>query len=635
MSRLTADQRYLWNEGTDYQCYTWMGAQTSPKGTWFRVWAPNADAVAVMGDFNDWSSEAHPMRDAGGGLWEVHIRSAQPGARYKYRLNANGEALDRTDPFAFALEPPAENTYEGIASIVVDLDDYTWADNDWMADRSGPDSLNEPISIYELHLGSWRHQAPGESYSYRDIAEPLAEYVTDMGYTHIELMPVAEHPYYGSWGYQTLGYYAPTFRYGSPQDFMHFVDTMHQHGIGVLMDWVPAHFATDPQGLTYFDGTHLFAYDDPQMRHHPDWGTYVFDYGRNGVRNFLIGNALFWLDYYHIDGLRVDAVASMLYRDYSRGTNWTPNEHGGRENLEAIRLLRDTNTQVYKHFPDAMTIAEESTAFPGVTKPVDHGGLGFLYKWNMGWMNDTLEYIEKEPIHRKYHHGDFTWTLSWAFSEQFMLPFSHDEVVHGKESMWGKMPGDDWQKAANLRVLYTHQYGHPGKVLSFMGNEFGQHHEWNHDESIEWHLQDKPLHAGLQQWVADLNALYRSRPALWNDDRDSFQWIHYGDREQSVLSYLRQHGDQVLVFVLNMTPVARTDYRVGLPQAGTWTERLNSDADVYGGSGVGNAGRVEATENPYLGQPASASIVVPPLGALILSPKDQGDCDATPKTPAG
>jgi 1,4-alpha-glucan branching enzyme len=617
MPALSDDDVYYWNEGTHYTSYEALGAHPDDQGTRFAVWAPNAYRVSVMGDFNAWDPEADVLERHSGGIWEAHVDGARPDHRYKYRIQANYDELDRTDPFAFQMEAPAENTYEGLSSIVTDLDDYEWDDDEWIAKREGPESLDGPLSIYEVHLGSWKHKEQGESLSYREIAEPLADHVEQCGFTHVEFLPLAEHPYYGSWGYQILGYYAPTFRYGSPQDLMYLIDYLHQRGIGVIMDWVPGHFATDPQGLAHFDGSHLFEYEDPRMRTHPDWGTRVFDFGKPGVRSFLISNALFWLDKYHVDGLRVDAVASMLYRDYSREDEWSPNIYGGRENLEAISLLQDTNERVYEEFPDALMLAEESTAFPGVSTPVEYGGLGFLYKWNMGWMHDTLDYVSKEPVHRKHHHGDLTWTLSWAFSEQYVLPLSHDEVVHGKESLWGKMPGDDWQKAANLRALYGQMFGHPGKKLLFMGCEFGQYHEWNHDQELEWAVAEKDLHAGIMEWLSDLNALYADRPALWNDDEDGFEWVNYGDRKNSVLSYLRTNGDDTLLFVINFTPVVREDYRVGVPAPGTWTVRLNSDDAVYGGSGVrptpADSEAIEAQ-----GREHSISLTLPPLGALIL-----------------
>ena len=618
MPHLTDDDIYYWKEGTHTHSYERMGAHPNEQGTWFAVWAPNADEVEVLGDFNSWTYGEDVLDRREGSLWEGYVHGAQPGQKYKYHLHANGEWFDRTDPYAFQMEAPAQNTYEGLSAIIRDLDDYNWKDQKWADHREGPETLDGPLSVYEVHLGSWRHKEDGHSFSYREIAEPLADHVTTMGFTHVEFLPLAEHPYYGSWGYQILGYYAPTFRYGTPQDLMYLIDYLHQRGIGVIMDWVPGHFATDPQGLTYFDGSHLFEYDDPLMRHHPDWGTRVFDFGKNGVRNFLISNALFWMEKYHVDGLRVDAVASMLYRDYSREGDWSPNMNGGRENLEAISLLQDTNEHVYNEHPEALMLAEESTAWPGVTTPTEHGGLGFLYKWNMGWMHDTLEYVSKEPVHRKYHHGDLTWTLSWAFSENYTLPLSHDEVVHGKESLWGKMPGDDWQKAANLRLLYAHQFGHPGKKLLFMGNEFGQYHEWDHDDQLEWWLTDHKLHRGIMEWVCDLNDLYTSHPALWNDQEDGFEWVAYDDRENSVLCYQRIGGDSSLLFVLNSTPVVREHYRIGVPTPGLWAERLNSDSALYAGSDIGNDGAVHTDDVFQHDCNQSLELTLPPLGALVL-----------------
>ncbi|MEF8815964.1 MAG: 1,4-alpha-glucan branching protein GlgB [Salinibacter sp.] len=619
MPHLTDDDIYYWRQGTHTHSYERMGAHPNQQGTWFSVWAPHAERVEVTGDFNDWRFGADVLERREGGLWEGYVRGARPGDKYKYHLQADGEWFDRTDPYAFRMEPPAQNTYEGLSAIVTDLDTYSWGDADWMAHREGPSGLDGPLSIYEVHLGSWRHKGHGESLSYREAAEPLADHVQNLGFTHVEFLPLAEHPYYGSWGYQILGYYAPTFRYGDPEGLMHLIDTLHQRGIGVIMDWVPGHFATDPQGLTYFDGSHLFEYEDPRMREHPDWGTRVFDFGKNGVRSFLLSNALFWMDKYHVDGLRVDAVASMLYRDYSREGDWAPNVHGGRENLGAISLLQDTNEHVYDEYPEAIMLAEESTAWPGVTTPTEHGGLGFLYKWNMGWMHDTLEYASKEPVHRKHHHGDLTWTLSWAFSENYTLPLSHDEVVHGKSSLWSKMPGDDWQKAANLRLLYAHMFGYPGKKLLFMGGEFGQYHEWNHDQELEWGLTDEPLHEGLMEWLGDLNHLYQNAPALWNDQADGFEWISYDDRENSVLTYRRLNGDQSLIFVLNFTPVVREHYRIGAGGSGRWRERLNSDSDAYGGSNVGNQGAVQSAPIGQHGHSHSLELTLPPLGALVLS----------------
>jgi 1,4-alpha-glucan branching enzyme len=619
MPHLTDDDIYLWNEGSHDRAYDVLGAHPDEDGVRFTVWAPNADRVSVMGDFNGWSPDAAPLKPAGGGLWTGRVDGAGPGQKYKYRLDADGEGLDRTDPFAFQMEAPAKNTYSGLSSIVADLDTYAWSDDDWMETRRGPSGLEEPLSIYEVHLGSWRHKGHGESLGYREIAEPLADHVETLGFTHVEFLPLAEHPYYGSWGYQILGYYAPTFRYGSPEDLMYLIDTLHERGIGVIMDWVPGHFATDPQGLAYYDGSHLFEYDDPRMRTHPDWGTRVFDFGKPGVRSFLLSNARFWFDKYHVDGLRVDAVASMLYRDYSReGDDWAPNRHGGRENLEAISLLQETNERIYDDYPEALMLAEESTAWPGVTAPVEHGGLGFLYKWNMGWMHDTLDYVSKDPVHRSHHHGELSWTISWAFSENYTLPLSHDEVVHGKNSLWGKMPGDDWQKAANLRLLYAHMFGHPGKKLLFMGGEFGQYHEWNHDRELEWDVADRPLHQGLMEWLGDLNHLYSGHEALWNDGNDGFEWVSYDDRENSVFAYLRRHAGQELLFVLNFTPVVRKGYRVGVPGEGPWRERLNSDGEAYGGSNVGNDGPVAGEPDPAHGHDRSLELTLPPLGALVL-----------------
>jgi 1,4-alpha-glucan branching enzyme len=619
MPKLTPDVVQRWQDGQLTDSYVHLGAHPNRQGTWFTVWAPHADRVSVVGDFNGWDPEAHALERAGGGLWQGFARGAKAGAHYKYRIGHGGGAFDKTDPFAFQIEPPAAggSTTEGLASVVADLG-YDWGDGDWMASRKGPGSLDQPVSIYEVHLGSWRHRAHGESLSYREIAEPLADHVQALGFTHVELLPVMEHAYYGSWGYQTLGYFAPTFRYGSPQDFMHLVDTLHQRGIGVILDWAPAHFATDPQGLAHFDGTPLFEPHDERMRTHPDWGTYVFDYGKPGVQNFLLSSARFWLEHYHVDGIRVDAVASMLYLDYSRD-EYTPNEHGGRENLHAIQFLQRLNTEVYQAHPEALMIAEESTAWPGVSQPVYNGGLGFLYKWNMGWMHDTLTYVSEDPVHRRYYHNDLTFPLHYAFSEHFCLPLSHDEVVHGKGSLWGKMPGDDWQKAANLRLLYGHMVGHPGKKLLFMGQEFGQRGEWTHDHPLDWAQAEGGLHAGLMQWTRDVFGLYRDHGALHDDTPAGFEWIDFGDRDHSVVSYLRKGADgQTLLFVLNATPVVRRNYRVGVPGDGVWRERLNSDAETYGGSGVGNFGEVEATPVPHHGRSVSLVLTLPPLAVLVL-----------------
>ena len=618
MAWLTKDDLQQWQNGAHVQSYERLGAHLHDGGAWFCVWAPHADAVAVLGEFNDWNGERNPLERTEAGLWQGFVSSVEPGQKYKFRVQRGYYTVDKSDPYAFAMEQPSEQGSDiaGLASIVTDLS-FEWGDQKWMKKRKGPASLEAPVSIYEVHLGSWRHKIHGHSFGYRDIAEPLARHVKDLGFTHVEFMPVMEHPYYGSWGYQVVGYYAPTFRFGTPHDLMYLIDYLHQQDIGVLMDWVPAHFATDPQGLVYFDGSTLFEYDDHRLRYHPDWGTYVFDYNKPGVKNFLVSNALFWLDKYHVDGLRFDAVASMLYRDYSRN-EWVPNMFGGRENLEAIDLLKKVNESAFGKFQEIMMIAEESTAWPGVSAPTYNGGLGFLYKWNMGWMHDTLQYFSKEPVHRKYHQNDLTFSLVYAFSEHYTLPLSHDEVVHGKGSLWNKMPGDPWQKAANLRLLYGHMVGHPGKKLLFMGSEFGQRSEWSHDGEIEWHLLDDPHHRGIMNWVRDVFSLYREHPALWNDTPSGFEWIDFGGWEQSVVAYLRRKDDRVLVFVLNFTPVPRENYRIGVPEEGVWRERLNSDAELYGGGGIGNFGKVETTPVAFHGRPSSLVLTLPPLALLVL-----------------
>ena len=617
MNWLTGEDLFYWDQGTLLRSYDKLGAHPTDSGTWFAVWAPHADYVSVIGEFNHWDTAAHPLRRAGSGLWEGFVPEACTGHSYKYHIGRDAYTTNKADPYGFRIEAPAMggSAVTGLSSIIEPLD-YSWNDADWMDSREGPGSLRGPLSIYEVHLGSWRHHKNGLSLSYRDIAEPLAAHVSDLGFTHVELLPVAEHPFYGSWGYQVVSYFAPTHRYGNPCDLMYLVDTLHQHGIGVLVDWVPAHFAADPQGLVFFDGTTLYEYDDPHMRIHPDWGTYIFDYNKPGVRNFLLSNALFWLDKYHMDGLRVDAVASMLYRDYSR-SDWTPNEFGGNENLEAISLIKDVNETVYSQFPTAITIAEESTAFRGVSAPTYDHGLGFLYKWNMGWMNDFLTFMSKDPIHRKWEHHQLTFSFVYAFSENYVLPLSHDEVVHGKGSLWGKMPGDAWQKAANLRLLYGHQFCHPGKKMLFMGDEFGQTAEWNHDTALDWGLLESPLHAGIMRWVRDLNTLYRSNAALWNDDQDGWAWIAE-HTETSVLAYQRMNGGRTIVVVLNLTPTPRENYRVGVPEAGQYRELLNGDASIYGGSGMGNLGLVESTPIPYHDRFASIVLTLPPLAMLVF-----------------
>ncbi len=642
MPWLTEDDHRHWLSGTCFDAYTRLGAHTVPGGTWFAVWAPHAESVAVIGDFNGWDAAAHPLERGPSGIWEGFAKGASAGQHYKFRIRRGPYRADKTDPYARALEAPVSegNPVAGLSSIVT-ASTYSWGDDAWMRARKGPGTLAEPVSIYEVHLGSWRRRPDGYSTSYREVAEPLARYVVEHGFTHVEFMPVQEHPYYASWGYQVVGYFAPTFRYGTPDDFRYLVDTLHRHGVGVLLDWVPAHFATDPQGLVFFDGSTLYEHDDPRMRYHPDWGTFVFDYGKPGVRNFLVSNACYWLDEFHLDGLRFDAVASMLYRDYSR-KDWTPNRWGGRENLEAIDLLKTVNEAVYARFPEVLMVAEESTAWPGVSRPTWEGGLGFLYKWNMGWMHDTLSFMRQDPVHRAHHTNDLTFPLVYAWSEHYALPLSHDEVVHGKGSLWGKMPGDAWQKAANLRLLFAHQWGHPGKKLLFMGGEFGQRAEWNHDGELQWDLLGERLHGGVNEWLRELNALYRATPALYNEDPSGFEWIDFSDWQQTVASYVRRpspapeapkkkrpkrvvepppSADGHVVFVFNFTPVPRAEYRIGLPAAGTWRVLLNSDDERFGGSGLWSAATVEAVaDEPMHGRPASAALNLPPLGVLILAP---------------
>jgi len=627
---LTDYDLYLLGEGAHFRVYEKLGAQLltleGVPGVRFGVWAPNALRVSVVGEFNGWDGRVHPMRlHPGNGIWEIFIPGLGEGTLYKFEVLAKNDqpmAL-KADPYAFAFELAPYP-----ASVVTDLA-YRWGDEAWMAERGTKQAVDAPLSIYEVHAGSWR-RVPEEGHramNYRELAQELAVYVKAMGYTHVELLPITEHPYYPSWGYQALGYYAPSCRYGSPQDFMYFVETMHQHGIGVLLDWVPAHFPQDPHGLVYFDGTHLYEHEDPRLREHPDWGTRIFNYGRNEVSNFLVGSALFWLDKYHIDGLRLDAVASMLYLDYSREPGeWVPNKYGGNENLEAIAFIKRFNEVVYRHHPDVMTIAEESTAWPLVSRPTYLGGLGFGFKWNMGWMHDLLTYMTKDPIHRKYHHHNLTFGLLYAWHENFILPLSHDEVVHGKGSLHGKMPGDDWQKFANLRVFFTFMYGHPGKKLLFMGGEFGQTNEWNHDTSLDWHLLEMgPYHRGLQQLVQDLNALYRTEPALYQVDFEpaGFRWIDCNDWEGSVISFLRRarSPENFLVFVCNFTPVVRHGYRIGVPRGGFYRERLNTDLYPYGGSNVGNGEGVWAEDIAQHGFAHSISLTLPPLAALVLQPE--------------
>ncbi|MGE5640268.1 MAG: 1,4-alpha-glucan branching protein GlgB [Clostridia bacterium] len=624
---LTGHDQYLFREGTHTRLYERLGAHVVKDGSreaaHFAVWAPNAQSVSVIGDFNGWDPRAHPMEGSDAGVWRALVPQAKKGTVYKYHIVARGGAWrgDKADPYAFRCELPPRT-----GSIVWDLD-YQWGDSQWMQSRAHANALGSPWSVYEVHLGSWRRDPsqPGRLLSYEEAAPQLAAYCKQMGFTHVELMPVMEHPFYGSWGYQTTGYFAPSSRYGSPQDFMRFVDLLHQQGIGVVLDWVPSHFPWDAHGLGYFDGTHLYEHADPRQGHHPDWASAIFNYGRNEVRAFLASSAHFWLQKYHADGLRVDAVASMLYLDYGRKHGeWIPNRFGGRENLDAIEFLRFLNESVYRDFPDVQTIAEESTAWPQVSRPTYLGGLGFGMKWNMGWMHDTLNYFKNDPVFRKYRHDELTFSLVYAFHENFVLPLSHDEVVHGKGSLIGRMPGDAWQQFANLRLLFGYMWGHPGKKMLFMGDEFGQRREWTHEQSLEWHvLGMDSRHEGVQRWVADLNDLYKKEASLHGNDfsHEGFEWIRRGDWEQSVLVFLRKaHGEKPVLVACNFTPVPRMNYRVGVPCGGYWRELLNSDAPVYGGGGVGNYGGVEAQSVSCDGHGHSLSLNLPPLGAIFLKP---------------
>ncbi len=620
---------HLLAEGRHERSWEKLGAHVvefdGQPGVYFAVVAPNARRVSVIGEFNQWDPHAHPMHFVpAAGVWERFIPGVRPGALYKFWIESKVTPYRaaKADPYAFYSE-----LRPGTASRVWELSGYQWGDQDWLERRAQVQSLHAPMAVYEVHLGSWR-RVPHEGHrwlTYRELAEELTAYVLDLGYTHVEFLPVSEHPLDASWGYQTTGYFAPTSRYGTPQDFMFLVDTLHRNGIGVLIDWVPAHFPRDEHGLAYFDGTHLYEHADPRLGAHPDWGTLVFNYGRWEVRNFLLSNALFWFEVYHIDGLRVDAVASMLYLDYSRQPGeWIPNRYGGRENLDAVDFLRLCNERVYALHPGAVTVAEESTAWPMVSRPTYLGGLGFGYKWDLGWMNDTLRYMSRDPIYRKYHHNDLTFRMLYAFTENFFLPLSHDEVVHGKGSLLAKMPGDDWQKFANLRLLLGYQYTQPGKKLLFMGSDIGQWSEWDHQSSVEWHLLAYEPHRGVQRLVRDLNRLYRSLPALHELDCEAsgFQWVDCHDSEQSTLSYLRKssRGDLALV-VCNFTPVPRFQFRVGVPVGGFWTERCNSDSAHYGGSNLGNGGGVVAEATPAHGQPYSLVLTLPPLAFLILTPQ--------------
>ena len=624
MKMLTEQDIYLFREGTHAALYRQMGCHLLPDGAGahFAVWAPNARAISVVGDWNGWRRGIDVLRPRWdhSGIWEGAIPTVKRGQGYKYAITTiHGHVEEHADPFAFHSEvPPAT------ASRAWSLD-YRWDDAKWMRERHAKNALDAPCAVYELHLGSWRRSRDDQLPTYREVAVPLAEYMQQMGFTHVELMPVTEHPFYGSWGYQTTGYFAPTSRYGTPQDFMHLVDVLHQHGVGVVLDWVPSHFPTDAHGLAHFDGTHLYEHADPRRGFHPEWKSSIFNYGRHEVRAFLISSALFWLESYHIDGIRVDAVASMLYLDYGRKHGeWIPNMYGGKEDLDAVEFLKQLNIAVGREFPDTRTVAEESTSWPQVSRPVYAGGLGFSMKWNMGWMHDTLDYIAHDPIHRRYHHNELTFSIWYAFSENFVLPLSHDEVVYGKKSLLSKMPGDRWQKFANLRLLLGWMWSHPGKKLLFMGGEFGQWSEWNHDRQLDWALAANPDHSGLQRWVADLNRVYRAEPALHQRDfaGDGFEWIDGNDYENSVLTFLRwpDEGRPILV-ACNFTPVVREGYLAGVPLAGDWREIVNSDAPLYGGSGVGNLGRVRAAERPWHGRSHSLSLTLPPLGVVMFTPE--------------
>lgn len=615
----------LFQSGKHFRMYEKMGSHLievdGQQGTYFSVWAPNAAQVAVVGVFNDWNPQAHKLspRWDSSGIWEGFIPNVGEGTLYKYNIKTKeGYTLLKTDPYARFFEVPPKN-----ASIVWD-NTYDWQDQDWMTNRVATAANPKPYAVYEVHLGSWRKYGNGsKSLSYKELGDALVEYVAKLGFTHVELMPVMEHPYYPSWGYQITGYYAPTSRFGTPQEFMYLVDKFHQAGIGVILDWVPSHFPTDSFALASFDGTALYEHADPRQGFHPDWKSAIFNYGRNEVRSFLISNALYWLEYFHADGLRVDAVASMLYLDYSRKEGeWIPNKYGGRENLEAIAFLKEFNEAVYKEFPSAITIAEESTAWTGVSKPVYDGGLGFGQKWMMGWMNDTLKYFKEDPINRKYHHGELTFSLVYAFSENFMLPLSHDEVVHGKGSLIDRMPGDEWQRFANLRLLFGYMFTHPGTNLIFMGGEFGQTTEWSEEKGLAWWLTDFAIHTGVQNWITALNNYYRNTPSLYEKqfEPEGFEWIELNDQNNSVLTYLRKGSteDGMLAVLCNFTPVTHQSYRFGVPKGGQWKQVLNSDNTDYGGSGVSNPPYIEATEQQSHGKPFSLDVIVPPLAVVVF-----------------
>lgn len=632
ISFFTEQDIYLFREGSHFRLYEKLGSHFTETqdgtGVYFAVWAPNAKKVSVIGSFNGWDGDTHQLapRWDSSGIWEGFIPGLKNGELYKYRIVSKdkGYTADKRDPFAVYSEIPPQT-----ASIVWDLG-YAWKDAKWMEERKQKNSLGAPFSVYEVHLGSWRQkQAEKERFlDYRAAAEQLAGYLHDMNFTHVEFLPLMEHPFYGSWGYQSTGYFAPTSRYGDPQGLMYLIDYLHQQGFGVISDWVPSHFPSDEHGLAYFDGTHLFEHADPRKGFHPDWNSYIFNYGRNETRCFLISSALFWFDKYHIDGIRVDAVASMLYLDYSRKEGeWIPNQYGGRENIEAVDFLKKLNLEVYANYPDVQMIAEESTAWPMVSKPVYAGGLGFGMKWNMGWMHDTLDYFSKDPIYRKYHHNQLIFSLWYAFTENFLLSLSHDEVVHGKGSLLNKMPGDDWQKFANLRLLYGYMYGHPGKKLLFMGQEFGQRAEWNHESGLEWGVLSEKAHSHLQRWVKELNYFYKTTPAFYADDFDDrgFEWVDCQDWQRGILSFMRKDpaGKDPVIVVCNFTPVPRNNYQIGVPVQGFWQEALNSDAKEYGGSGQGNLGGLESSPLPAQGRYYSLSMVIPPLSVLFLKARQK------------
>ena len=625
MSLISDHDVFLFKQGKHARLYDKLGAHPLAGETHFALWAPNAERVSVIGEFNGWNASSNclnPRRD-GSGIWEAAVPGLKPGTQYKFHIASrfNSYRVDKGDPFAFRWQVPPDT-----ASIVCNLD-YRWNDDEWMQNRRERNALDSPMSIYELHLGSWR-RVPEErdrSLTYRELAQALPHYVLDLGFTHVQFLPVMEHPFYGSWGYQTTGYFAPSSRYGAPQDFMFLIDTLHQNGIGVILDWVPSHFPSDEFGLSYFDGSYLFEHADRKQGFHPEWNSYIFNYGRHEVRSFLLSSGMFWLDKYHADGLRVDAVASMLYLDYARKDGeWIPNQYGGRENIDAITFLKDLNEAVYRDHSDTQTIAEESTAWPMVSRPTYLGGLGFGMKWNMGWMHDTLDYFSHDPVHRKYHHGQLTFSIWYAFTENFVLPLSHDEVVYGKGSLIRKMPGDDWQKFANLRLLLGYMWAHPGKKLLFMGAEFAQWREWNHDQSLDWNLLDYASHQGISRWMTDLNRFYRDERALYERDfsGEGFEWVDFHDWEESAVSFLRKAKDpnDVVLVVCNFTPVPRYNYTVGVPRRGYWREVLNSDAQVYGGSGAGNFGGVEAAPLPAQGRYYSLSVMLPPLSILLFKP---------------